>query len=244
VSRSSAQPTPEQLAILDQVLRQVVRAARLPFADAEDFCQGVHVRLLERGYDVFRRFDGRSSFRTYLTAVVRRLLLDWNNAVRGKWRPSAAATRLGALAVALERLVHRDAYQVGEAIQVLRSRGCAESTSALHALWDRLPKRERRQLISDQQLAEQHGHFVDPLDAAQRQRARARMTAALCRMLRDLPPEDRRLLRARYRDTQSVQAVAQTLQVDPKVLYRRFDRVLRSLRRSLEEAGLTGSQIH
>jgi len=69
-------PTPEQLATLDSVIRQVARAGRLQPHDADDFSQSVHVRLIERQYDVFDRFDGRSSLRTYLTVVVRRLLLD------------------------------------------------------------------------------------------------------------------------------------------------------------------------
>jgi len=38
--------------------------------------------------------------------------------------------------------------------------------------------------------------------------------------------------------------VAQALDLDPKALYRRYDRVLRTLRRSLESAGVTESQIH
>ena len=77
MSRQDRQPTPEQLAVLDSVIRQAARAGRLQPQDAEDFSQSVHLRLIERQYDVFDRFDGRSSLRTYLTVVVRRLLLDW-----------------------------------------------------------------------------------------------------------------------------------------------------------------------
>jgi len=81
----------EPLRTISQVIRQVCRTSRLRPEDQEDFAQSVHVRLLERNYDVIRRFAARSSLRTYLTVVVRRMLLDWRNANQGKWRPSAAA---------------------------------------------------------------------------------------------------------------------------------------------------------
>jgi DNA-directed RNA polymerase specialized sigma24 family protein len=94
------QPTPyvpshEELALLDQVLQRVARARRLSPPDAQDFAQTVHVRLIERQYDVFTRFAGRSSLRTYLVIMITRLLVDWRNSMRGKWRPGAVAVRLG-----------------------------------------------------------------------------------------------------------------------------------------------------
>jgi RNA polymerase sigma factor (sigma-70 family) len=245
VSASDKNPTPEQLDILNDVIRHVARTGRLQPQDVEDFSQSVHVKLLERNYDVFARFDGRSSLRTFLTVVIRRLLLDWRNAAQGKWRSSAAATRLGAMAVALERLIYRDAFQASEAIQLLRSRGCMESTAELQELWNKLPRRASRRTISDERLVDVSATaFEDPVDAERRRRARRRVAMMLARVIRELPQEDQWLLQARYQRTQSIQAVAGALQVDPKALYRRFDRVLRSLRRSLESAGLTESQMH
>jgi len=213
--------------------------------DAEDFSQSVHLWLIERQYDVFDRFDGRSSLRTYLTVVVRRLLLDWRNAEHGKWRSSAAALKLGEAAVALERLIYRDSYQSAEAIRLLRSRGCMESTMRLQEVWDQLPKRQPRRTVSSESLdALPVTAFEDPLEAEHRRRRRVQVASAVARMLQQLSPEDRWLLRARYQGTQSIRSVAQALDLDPKALYRRYDRVLRTLRRSLESAGVTESQIH
>ena len=245
MSRQDRQPTPEQLAVLDSVIRQAARAGRLQPQDAEDFSQSVHLRLIERQYDVFDRFDGRSSLRTYLTVVVRRLLLDWRNAEHGKWRSSAAALKLGEAAVALERLIYRDSYQSAEAIRLLRSRGCMESTMRLQEVWDQLPKRQPRRTVSSESLdALPVTAFEDPLEAEHRRRRRVQVASAVARMLQQLSPEDRWLLRARYQGTQSIRSVAQALDLDPKALYRRYDLVLRTLRRSLESAGVTESQIH
>ena len=88
-------PSPSDLQLLATVIREVARVRRLSPADAQDFGQSVQVRCLERDYEMFRRFSGRSSLRTYLRVVVTRLLLDWQNSSYGKWRPSATAARLG-----------------------------------------------------------------------------------------------------------------------------------------------------
>ena len=116
--RQSTEPSSSDLVLLGEVIRGVIRRGRLSPADAEDFSQGVHLKFLETGYEAFARFDGRSTLRTYLTTVVWRLLLDWRNAAYGKWRPSAAARRLGVEAVRLDRLINRDGLTVEEAIQV------------------------------------------------------------------------------------------------------------------------------
>jgi len=91
MAAQSYEPTPEELSLLDTVIRAVARARRLACGDFQDFAQTVHLKLLERRYDAFSRFRGDSSLRTYLTVVVTRILLDWRNARYGKWRPSAAA---------------------------------------------------------------------------------------------------------------------------------------------------------
>src|SRR5436305_14183551 len=91
------------LAMLTRVIRDVARARRLSPDDAAEFEQVVHVKLLERKYDVFSRFRGESSLRTYLTAVITRLFLDWRNSMYGQWRSSSAARRSGPSAGAPER---------------------------------------------------------------------------------------------------------------------------------------------
>jgi RNA polymerase sigma factor (sigma-70 family) len=233
-------PTPEQLAVLAQVTAQVARTGRLSPEDGEDFAQFVQLRMIERQYEVFARFGGRSSLHTYLKVVVRRLLLDWRNATRGKWRPSAAARRLGPAAVRMERLVYRDGMLPHEAVAVLE--GCGEGDPVtLAALLEQVPYRPPRRRVPDdaaKQLAALP--FVDPVEIEQARRARRRMRSILATAISQLPPEEQLLIRSRYYHTQSIQDVARALAVEPKALYRRVDRALRSLRRSLHGAGING----
>jgi DNA-directed RNA polymerase specialized sigma24 family protein len=73
----SVEPTAHQLDLLSHVVRDVARFQRLSPEDAQDFAQSVQRWLLEQRYDIFARYTGRSSLRTYLTIIVTRLLLEW-----------------------------------------------------------------------------------------------------------------------------------------------------------------------
>ena len=237
-------PSPEQLALLSQAIRDVARVRRLCSADVDDFAQSVHERFLERHYDIFDRFEGRSSMRTYLMVVVGRMLLDWRNGQYGKWRASSTAVGLGGHAVDLERLMSRDGYSRDEAAQMLRARAGAPSLSALHGLAEQLPNRPRRRVVSDKALCEVEGRgFEDPIEVEDERKAERKVRAALAAALRQLPSRDRWLIRARFLQHRSVQAVAQSLQIDPKGLYRRYERLLRTLRTALAQAGVSAPAL-
>ena len=179
--RQPAQPSSSDLVLLGEVVRSVVRRGRLPPADAEDFSQGVQLRFLESGYEAFARFDGRSSLRTYLTTVVWRLLLDWRTAAYGKWRPSAAARRLGPQAVRLDRLLNRDGLTVDEAIQVASRAPEASPEHALRLIADRLPRRRRHVVVPDDVLQLVAREFPDPIEARERAGGEGQADAARAR---------------------------------------------------------------
>jgi RNA polymerase sigma factor (sigma-70 family) len=238
-------PTPEQLTLLGQIVRDVARLGRLTPQDQDDFFQSVQLKMLERNYDTFHRFRGQSSLRSYLTVVVKRLLLDWRNATQGKWRPSAAAVRIGPTAIALERLIHRDGHRTSEAIELLKSQGCPDSPGLLMAVVERLPARPRRRVIFDDDLMDSVAvGFEDPIAATDRRQRESRVRRALRSALRQLSPEDFSLIRLRYREGYTIRRAAERLRVKPAVLYRRMERSLRSLRRSLAAAGVEDASVH
>src|ERR1019366_2147799 len=93
----------------------------LPGVEADDFASHVKLRLIEDDYAILRKFQRRSSLRTYLTVVIQRMFLDYRISAWGKWRPSAEAKRAGAVAVQLEQLMGRDGYRFGEACELLET---------------------------------------------------------------------------------------------------------------------------
>lgn len=237
--RQPAQPSSSDLVLLGEVIRGVVRRGRLPPADAEDFSQGVQLKFLESGYEAFARFDGRSSLRTYLTKVVWRLLLDWRTAAYGKWRPSAAARRLGEQALRLDRLINRDGLTVDEAVQVASRAPDASPDHVLRLIADRLPRRRRHVVVADDVLELVAPEFPDPIEARERA-AKARQTRmALGQAFNQLQPQERQLMSMRFRQSLTVREIAGLLNVDAKGLYRTFDRLVGKLRREMRAHGVT-----
>jgi RNA polymerase sigma factor (sigma-70 family) len=211
---------------------------RLKPDEAEDFSQTVHLRLLARDYDLFARFAGRSSLKTYLTVAVRRILLDWRNAHYGKWRPSRAATQLGESAVALEKLISRDGHSREVAVAML----CGDHGRAdLLELAVRLPVRFRWRRISDDalhDLPDPHA-TVDRISQEELRRQDLCLRSALRTAVRSLPDQDRTLLHVRFGDCGSVRAFGQRQSLPTKDLYRRLQRVLQVLRQELTGRGFT-----
>jgi RNA polymerase sigma factor (sigma-70 family) len=235
-------PSPTDLQLLATVIREVTRVRRLSPADAQDFAQSVQIRCIERDYDVFRRFTGRSSLRTYLRVVVTRLLLDWLNSSYGKWRPSAIAARLGEPALSLERLIERDGCTPDEAVNLLASGRPEWSVDMLQQIADALPRRVRRRLVTDEVLEwDSVVPFEDPVAAEEERHAREEIGRILRKAFKQLPTDEQRLMALRYAGNVSVRTLAERLQTEPKLLYRRFDRALRSLRRALVAAGITSA---
>jgi RNA polymerase sigma factor (sigma-70 family) len=233
-------PSAHDLVMLDQVIRAVTRTRRMVREDAEDFAQSVHVRLVERDYHVFTLFAGRSSLRTYLTIVVQRMLIDWRNHIYGKWQPSVLAVRLGPFAIDLERMICRDHFMIDEAVECLRLVAGAPPDDELRRLAASVAHRLRRRQVSDEVLVqEQAVDFEDPLLAREAVARAIRARRVLAGALRQLPADDRELIVQRFRNRRTVQSIARTLQADPKALYRRFNRVLTTLRQGLAQHGIT-----
>jgi RNA polymerase sigma factor for flagellar operon FliA len=232
-------PTPEEVALLDAVISAVTRSRRMCREDAEDFRQSIHLRIAERGGDLFRQFDGRSSLKTYLTVVVYRLLLDWQNHEYGKWRPSAAAKRLGPVAVTLDRLTDRDGYTVEQAVEYLRAGRPDLDPVELRRLASLIPRRRTRHVVATElSPSAQSVTFDDPVEQTHRARRADRHRLALRRALAAISCDERRLIWLRYRQRLTIRDVAERLQTDPKALYRRFDRILGKLRRLLMKQGV------
>jgi RNA polymerase sigma factor (sigma-70 family) len=211
---------------------------RLKPDEADDFRQTVHLRLLARNYDLFAQFAGRSSLKTYLTVAVVRILLDWRNALYGKWRPSRAAVQLGTSAVALEKLISRDGHSRQVAVAML----CGDDDRAdLLDLATRLPVRVRWRLLSDERLVDVPDPHapVDGVSQEENRREQRRLRQALRMAVRSLPDHDRTLLHVRFVAKESLRAFGHRRRIPPKDLYGRLQKVLRRLRQELSGRGFT-----
>ena len=174
--------------------------------------------------------------------VVTRLLLDSRNHAWGKWRPSREARRIGTVAVDLERLRRRDGFNRDERDQAMALRHPALSVVAVREIEARLPVSLPRRAIVDAAVAHLSAPASPPdvhVSASERSRDARMIHDALRGAFCALPREDRRLLRLRFREGMSVVAIAKANGLEQRELYRRFDRILRTLRHALERNRVT-----
>jgi RNA polymerase sigma factor for flagellar operon FliA len=227
-----------QLVVIERVISFVSSRQHLPGVDADDFSSHVKLKLIEDDYGILRKFQGRSSMRTYLTVVIQRLFLDYRISAWGKWRPSAEAARAGPIAILLEQLIGRDGYSFEEACELLETNHqVTASRPSLAAIAGRLPIRVRRRFESDAALSQVPSEQppVDDVIAEQERTAlAARVGVALKSAMAELDPQDRLILTLRFEDGRSVVEVARMLRLDQKALYRRLDRVMKALRAALQ----------
>jgi RNA polymerase sigma factor for flagellar operon FliA len=225
-----------QLPVIDRVIGWVCARRGLRGADAEDFASAVKTRLIENDCAILGRFEGRSSLKTYLAAVVNRLYLDFQVRRFGKWRPSAEARRLGPVALRLERLLYRDGLTFDEACGVMQSDPrVAESRDALYAISERLSQRGRRgQASGEPEAAESDA----PAERGERQALADRTFAIIRRTIAGLPAGDQLFLRMHVESGLTVAQVARSLGLEQKSLYRKKEELLKRLRVDLEAEGI------
>lgn len=235
-----------ELAQIERVIAWVCVRRCLRGADAEDFASTVKLRIIENDYEILGRFEGRSSLRTYLTAVINHLYLDYQTQRFGKWRPSAEARRLGALALRLESLLYRDGLTFEEACGVLQTDyRVAESREALHDLSLKLPRRiSRRPGVGDGHEPAAPGGDISPVERAERQLLAEKTLLVLQKALQRLPAHDLLVLRLHVESGLSVADVARALGDEQRPLYRKLEALFKTLRLDLEAEGIRCGDAH
>ena len=229
---------------IESALRFVSFRRRLGPADFQELRSFVMLKLVENDFGRLRKHQSHGSLPAYLSVVVHRLYLDHQIARWGKWHSSAEAQRRGATAVALERLVYRDGYGIGEAVEHIALRGDSRCTrEELLSLAYTLPVRHRTRLVSEDQLRRVATNApLDPIERRERDVFVDKLQDELVRAVAALDGDDRLVLEMRYRDRQTVPQIAHTLGLDAKPLYARIRRLLGRVRARMERAGLGGDQ--
>jgi RNA polymerase sigma factor for flagellar operon FliA len=237
----------EHLDAIERIAAFVARRRHLNADEANEFVQVVRVRLFEDDYAILRKFEFRSTFSTYLTTVILRILHQWRIAQWGRWRPSAEACRMGGKAMMLERLLWRDGYTFDEAVKILTTRAGGEYTvEELELIYVHLPPRNPRPtMVSEESLPEMVAVEGDAFARVERSECeKSARVAAGCidGGLAALQQEDRLILKLRFWDGCKVADIARLLHTDQKRLYKRLKKLLKGLRRELELAGVSQAE--
>src|SRR5436305_6561738 len=118
------------LGTIEMIVAYIARANHLDSLETEEFGAQVKLELIEGNYSIIRKFEGRSSFGTYLTTVIQRMFYQHRVRLWGKWCPSAQARRIGDKAITIERLTSRDGLTFHEAVELMTTGHRAQATVA------------------------------------------------------------------------------------------------------------------
>lgn len=252
-------PTPESadlqalfiqaLPEIEAATRAVGRRFRLSPHEVEDFASTIKLSMVENGYRVLARFEGRSSFRTYVQTVVARQFLDLHRRAQGRWRPSARATRSGGPAVDMERLIHTQGVSAEQAVlRVSLDPKCSLSHDELSRIAETLPPRAARALRRPVSLDEMVGVEVvaregTPEEQLISSREGVRARRAIEAAMASVPAQDLRVLRMRFELGLSIADIARTLGLNARRLYRSVESALRRLRDRIEDQGLRWDEL-
>jgi RNA polymerase sigma factor (sigma-70 family) len=234
------------LELIERVIRFTTRRQRLDESESEEFASIVKLKLVENDYAVMRKFQGRCHLATFITIVVRRMLLDYRIHHWGKWHASAEAKRLGDLAVELEQLLHRDGRTLDEALPMLVGRYPEVTRESLEKLDEQLPERRARRRMVDLTEADDvpiETSTDENVLQAERRKASQRLSNAMRDALAGLDPHDRLLLQLRFEGRLTVAQIARSMHIEQKLLYRRMEKLLRDLRAELERAGIDPREV-
>jgi RNA polymerase sigma factor for flagellar operon FliA len=234
------------LPVLDRIIAFEVRRHHGSTDTHEEFRSQVHLRLIENDYAILRKFEGRSTIRTFLTTVVVNQFKDHLNRELGKWRPSAMAKRLGSVATQLERCLIRDGLSFDEACRVLATKhGITSGRAELEQIAAKLPIRYRRRYEPETAIEAvpapgEADHLV--IDSERQARLDSVM-AVLSRERARMPPEDAMIVALRFEDGRKVSEIAGILRLPQKPLYDRIKKLTTQLRTRLEAAGIDAALV-
>lgn len=225
----------ENLPFIEHVIARACSRYRMTREEADEFGGYARLRLLDNDYAIIRAFSERSSFRTYLTVVIHRLLLDYRIQQGGKWRPSAIAKRFGDVGIELERLIHRQEWTLAEAVDTILRTHPELTRDDVEAIAERLPTRERRSFVPIDQVQDIAADEVVGPEAVESAETISKIVTTL---VHHLPEEDKLVLQLRFWVGLTVSQIAQALGLDQQAVFRRLYRLFAQFRHELERAGV------
>jgi RNA polymerase sigma factor (sigma-70 family) len=221
---------------IERAISSVVSRLCRDRSDAEDLGQELRLRTLT-DRRILGTYEGRASLFTFLFRVYYRLGLNWCHSRYGRWRPSGRATKMGADAVLLERLVLLHRLSDHDAAEAAVRAGSALTRGELLELTMRLRSRRPpgRALVALEQSRQITA--VDNLELLEQERELARRVRSLRLAIVTLNREERRLVILHFYRNISIGSIADAQGIPRRDIYRQFAHIKTVLRRDLNERG-------
>ena len=223
----------QHLTDINRIIEIVARRGGFDEETVEEFRSEVYVKLLKDDAAVLTGFGGRSSLKTYLSAVITNAMRDYRNRLWGKWRPSTRAVDLGEVAIRLETMVFRDGQSPKAAVEALVGEGVAEPME-LYEVLESLPTRWPVKHVSEDELGRRRRPDRAPDEDVAHGEVRDAMEVALA----GLTPEQQIVVRMHYWDGLSLAEIARRLGLKQRSLYTLMGKCHELLGRAIAAEGI------
>ncbi|HEX8617720.1 MAG TPA: hypothetical protein VF911_09075, partial [Thermoanaerobaculia bacterium] len=140
-----------ELPLIEKITHVICRRSGMQPDEIEEFTAEVRLKLVKNDYAILRAYAKRSSFSTYMAAVIQRLLIDYRRHHLGKWHDSAEAQRLGPVAIDVERAILRDGRTPEETLTSLRGKHPQITAAEIERIASALPARIRHKRVPIEQ---------------------------------------------------------------------------------------------
>lgn len=230
-----------ELPLIERITNVICRRGGMQPDAVEEFSAEVKLQLVKNDFAILRAYAGRSSFSTYIAAVIRHMLIDYRRHHLGKWHDSAEAQRMGRLGIDVERTMVRDGRTIQETLTLLREKHLEVSIDEIEHIARLLPVKIRRRLvpIEEAESIESTGDAdrVVRLDMA------ARISAVVCAFIDSLPGDEQLIFRLRFDCDMTVAQISRSLHRDQQGLYRLLYKHFGALRAELTKVGVDAGAV-
>ncbi len=237
--------------IIDKIIKIFCSKNKLSFDLSEEFTSHVNVKLMEESCKKIRVFKGDSTFKTYITNVIRNIFEDEKRRLWGRWKPSRKAIEMGPEAEILEQLVFRDkniweqAYDIlttNHKITISRDRAfeLLETLEEVHL------KLERPDTVGFPPGEPPAGNAPTPDDMLIEEEELSKKNQiidVIKRIRKSLSNEDRIILRMRFEDSMGISEIARGLNVKRSYVDKRLKRILKQFKEEIRKCGISEDEI-
>lgn len=227
------------LSITDKIVKKYCSGHNIVGDEADECRSYVYEKIIDNDYQKIREFKGKSSYETYMTTVISRILIDRMRS-GGRWRPSQKALRIGKEAVILEELVFRKKYSFEQAYNILTTNHniSIERERAYEIITLLQRKRLTSALPRDVELTDDVSDKKVTLpDAAAINKETSKVKDQLDDIVREmrnlLSNEERLLLRMRFADNIKISEIARVLKKDRDYIDKKLKAILTNFKNEI-----------
>ena len=206
----------KHLPVIDAAIKVACRRHEILDDQAEEFASHTKLKLIENDYHLIRSFQGKSSFRTYLFTVINRIFIDWLRMMKGRWRPSEYAKRLGQMGIKLEELMARKKLSYQEACYAIKiNHGVNIDSREFRKLADKISKQlstnPRQVDIPLEKINNSESTLKDPVIDKNSQEIREKIVSIIKDVSESLEANDKLILKMHFHDNLGISVISRIL---------------------------------